>query len=217
MTSVTALWQGIRLGLMLQLAVGPVCLFALNASFSVGFVRTLPFVLAVTLADALYVALSVIGIASFLNKPRARKLAGAIGGVTLILLGVNMALGALGVLLIPGLRFFQPGEHSNLFVQGLLLTLSNPLTILFWSGVLTARIAKTDLTRRELYAFASGCVLAAAFFLTAITAVGGILDGHMPVAVARGLNIAVGVALAAFGVRLLLKKPNANQRLEPAP
>ena len=200
------LFKGFRLGLLLQLAIGPVCLYALNASFAVGFLPSLAFVAAVTLADAFYIALAILGVSSFLKKKRIRLAAIWAGGGMLLLFGADMVLSALNVPFIPNINLFHTSGASSLFMQGLLLTLSNPLTILFWSGVLTARISQMSLNTHQRCLYAAGCVLATFIFLTAVVATGGVLQGHVPALFITVLNIVVGVAIIGFGIRLLFQK-----------
>ena len=58
MESAAMLWQGLRFGMLLQLAVGPVCLMVLNAAGTLGFLPTMPLVASFTLVDAFYILLA---------------------------------------------------------------------------------------------------------------------------------------------------------------
>lgn len=197
--------KGLRFGVILQLAVGPICLLVLNTSAGQGFVNTLPLIAAVTLADALYVALSCLGVAAIVNKPKVKAMIRVVGCAVLLLFGADMLLGALGFTLLPGFRLFSAGAGGSLFMKGLVLTLSNPLTILFWSGMLTAKVMENKWDRGQLSFFALGCVLATVVFLTAVAAIGGLLGGVLPNLVIVVLNAAVGLMLIYFGVRLAMK------------
>lgn len=196
--------QGLRFGMLLQLAVGPVCLFVLGSSFTDGFRQALSAVAAVALVDTAFIALSALGAAALLAKPFARRAARAVGGLVLCLFGADTLLGALGITLLPGIRLFAPTQGRGLFAQALLLTASNPLTILFWGGALAAKVAENHWRTGQLLCFALGCVLATALFLSAVAALGGALAGKLPFIAVRVLNAAVGGALIAFGLRLLL-------------
>ncbi len=55
------IWRGFRFGALLQIAVGPVCLFIFQTAASSGFFAAEAAVLAVTLADSLYVAAPLSG------------------------------------------------------------------------------------------------------------------------------------------------------------
>ena len=200
------LLSGLRFGMLLQLAVGPVCLFVANAAITAGFWPAMGAVAAVTLTDAAYIALSAVGAAALFAKPAVRKAARIVGGAVLCLFGLDMALGAFQVQLLPGIRLFAVDAGGSLFLQALLITASNPLTILFWGGALTAKGAGDGFTRRGLALFSAGCVLATLLFLTAVAALGGVLTGSLSAPLMAGLNAAVGLLLVGFGIRLILQK-----------
>jgi len=200
------LWQGLRFGMLLQLAVGPVCLLVLSTAGTQGFAPAMQLVAAVTLVDAFYVFLSSLGVAAMMDRPRVKAVMKVAGGLVLIVFGLDMALGALGLTLIPGVSLFSASSGGNRFVQGLILTLSNPLTILFWGGMLTAKVLENRWDRAQLAVFAVGCVLATAVFLSAIAGLGSFFAGRVPEAAVTALNVAVGAALIFFGVRLMVKK-----------
>ncbi len=61
------IYKGFLFGLLLQLAVGPICLYVLQASVSEGIVYAEIIVLAVTLVDSLYIMLAVLGAAVLLQ------------------------------------------------------------------------------------------------------------------------------------------------------
>ena len=197
---------GLRFGMLLQLAVGPVCLMVLNTSAKVGFARTLPLIAAVTLADALYVALSCLGVAAVIGRPGVKAVIRFAGGAVLVLFGADTLLTALGASLLPGIRLFFAGPGGSLFGQGLLLTLSNPLTILFFSGMLSAKVAQNRWDRPHLFHFAAGCVLATVAFLTPAAFAGSLAGVFLPAGAIAAMNAAVGAALIYFGVRMVFPK-----------
>ena len=128
----------------------------------------------------------------------------------LVLFGLQILLGAFGVRLLPAIRFFSK-QGGSLFWQGFLLTASNPLTILFWSGMFTARMTENRWNRNQLALFAAGCVLSTLVFLTAVAALGTAAGGFLPPLALQILNAAVGAALIFYGLKLLLQKEKAVQ------
>ena len=196
------LFRGLRLGMLLQFAIGPLCLLVFETAAAQGFFTALLAVCAIALVDALYIALSLLGVAALLQNARVRTAAKWVGCVALVLFGLNAVLGALNVPLLPALSLFSRSQGRGVFVKALLLTASNPLTILFWGGVLSARAAEHGYARGELTLFAAGCVCATLLFLTAVAALGGIAGGFLPEIILRALNACVGLALIYFGVRM---------------
>jgi threonine/homoserine/homoserine lactone efflux protein len=206
--------KGLRFGMLLQLAVGPVCLFVANAALTTGFWPAMGAVAAVVLTDAIYITLSALGAATLLARPRVRRGARILGGVVLCVFGLDMALGAFGVRLLHGITLLQGSTGDGLFLRALILTAGNPLTILFWGGALTAQMAEHKLSGPSVALFSFGCLLATLIFLTAVAAAGGALVGVLSETVVLILNGAVGIALVIFGLRLTLNTkpiPVANK------
>ena len=197
-------FEGLRFGMLLQLAVGPMCLMVFNTAQRSGFLPAFSLVLAIALVDAFYIGLAALGAGSLLERERAKKLVPLLGGAVLLLFGANIALGAFGRGFIPGLAVDAPA--GSLFVQGLILTLSNPLTVVFWGSVLTAKIVEDGLKSRALTLFSGGAVSATLLFLTAVAALGTVLGSFIPEPLSAALNLAVGIAIAGFGVRMMIKK-----------
>lgn len=196
--------EGLKFGMLLQLAVGPMCLMVFNTAKDAGFWVAFSLVLSITLVDAVYIVLAALGASRLLEKPAVKKVFRYIGGGVLVLFGLNTLLGAFGISLLPGGGLQV--DSASVFLQGLLLTLSNPITIVFWGSVLTGKIIEDDLKRGELIVFSLGLVSATLFFLSAVAGLGTVLSSFLPEAVSRGLNVLVGALIIFFGVRMMVKK-----------
>ena len=197
-------FDGLRFGMLLQLAIGPMCLLVFNSAQSAGLLPALSLVLAIALVDAFYIALAALGAGKILANRKADHAVRIVGGCVLALFGLHIALSAFGIGLLPGLHIQTTAR--SLFVQGLILTLSNPLTIVFWGSVLTAKIVEDGLRKRELAVFSLGAVSATLLFLTAVAILGTVLGSFIPEPVSAALNVAVGLLIIYFGVKLFLKK-----------
>lgn len=198
--------KGLRFGMLLQFAVGPMCLMVFNTSTTYGFICSLHLVFAIALIDALYIILSCVGVVSVISKKKVKAVVKLIGCIVLVLFGANTILGAFDLFFLPRIALFSNISSKNLFVQGLLLTATNPLTIIFWSGVFSTQTIENKWNRKQLFLFATGCVLATIIFLTAVAILGSILSSFLPQIIVRFLNVAVGIILIIFGIRLLCKK-----------
>lgn len=198
------LLKGFRLGLVLQLAVGPVCAFIFQAAAVHGFWAAEVGVLGVALADALYIFAALLGVGALLDrKPGLMHTLKYGGAAIMTLFGFWLLLSALFPGILPG---FKPMAGGGVFAGALLLTLSSPLTILFWAGVFAQRAAEQNTTRRGLMLFGFGAVLSTLVFLSAVAALGGVVRGFLPDVAIRVLNGAVGAALIVFGVRAMAKR-----------
>ena len=198
--------KGFRFGLLLQLAVGPMCLLVFNTSASEGLLSGLMLVSAITLVDGLYILLSGFGIAAIMKNVRIQRIIKLFGCVILILFGISMITGALGYNLLPSFLLFSAESQENIFLKGLLLTASNPLTILFWSGVFSTQVIEHKLNKLQLFYFGSGCILSTLSFLSVIALLGTVVSRFLPQIIMTGLNVVVGVLLIFFGLRLVISK-----------
>ena len=197
--------DGLRFGMLLQLAVGPVCLLIFHGAATHGLAAAWIAVLAVAMVDALYIALALLGATAMLRRRNIQLFARWAGGLVLILFGLDMALQAIGIRVSPAFRLFSANPGGSLFGQALLLTLSNPLTVLFWGGVLTGKVQDGGMQQAELLAFAVGCVLATLVFLSFIAILGTVLVQLLPPVCFQILNALVGLAVVYFGIRMLTR------------
>ena len=196
--------DGLKFGMLLQLAVGPMCLMVFNTAKNVGFLVSLTLVLAIALVDAFYIILASLGISKILDKPKVKKVFKIIGSLVLIVFGINIILNVFNINIIPGLNL-KPNS-SNIFIQGLVLTLSNPITIVFWGSILTTKIIEDNLNKKELAIFSIGLVSSTIIFLTFVSVLGTILSSFIPENISNVLNIVVGILIVFFGVKLIVKK-----------
>ncbi len=190
--------RGLRLGMLLQLSVGPVCLFVLNTANEGGLWVGLASVTAVALVDGLYLTLAGAGVGALLTRPRRQRALRWLGCGVLALFGADTLLSAAGHPLLGGLAL--PAVAGGPFLQALAFTASNPLTILFWGGVFVAEAPSGG--RQALVPFALGCVAATVLFLSAVAGAGALLGRFLPAALLTALNVLVGVALLGFAGRL---------------
>ena len=198
--------KGFRFGMLLQLAVGPMCLMVLNTSATEGLLQGLLLVMAITLIDGLYIALSGFGVAALLNHKRIKLVIKLFGCVVLVLFGLSTITSALGKELLPSLTLFYSDGVRNIFLKGLLMTASNPLTIIFWSGVFSSQVIQHGLMKQQLIWFGFGCVLSTLTFLSLVAVLGKIVGSFLPLGIITGMNVVVGGLLILFGIRLVLSK-----------
>ena len=199
-------FSGLKFGLLLQIAVGPMCLMVFNTAKNVGFLIALSLVLAIALVDAFYITLAGLGVSKLLEKEKIKKIFKIIGSLVLILFGINIILNVFGINIIPGLNL-KP-TSTNIFIQGLVLTLSNPITIVFWGSVLTTKIIEDKLKKKELIIFSIGLVSSTLSFLTLVAILGTMLSNFIPDNISSILNVIVGILIIFFGIKMLVKKEN---------
>lgn len=203
--------KGFKFGLILQLAVGPMCLIVFQTATAHGFIKALSVVFAITLIDAFYIACSCVGVAAVMNRPGVQKIVKSTGCIVLVFFGINTISSAFHLTLLPDIVLFPQATGGSLFIKGIVLTASNPLTIIFWSGMFSTQMIENNWRKEQLFFFAAGCVMATIGFLTGVSFLGSIASGFLPPILIQVLNVAVGFILIGFGIRLLMKKDNTSK------
>lgn len=159
-------------------------------------------VLAVSLIDALFIGLSIIGTTLLIMK--WRKQIQYIGALVLLFFGIRTIGGALGESVAPPTMTEQI-SYLGTFMNALLLTASNPLTIIFWSGLFTTKVVDEKFSRKDEIYFGLGAVLATFAFLSSVTLLGQVTKSFLSPSIITVLNIIVGLFLIGYGLRLFLK------------
>jgi threonine/homoserine/homoserine lactone efflux protein len=194
-------WQGLLFGMMLQFSVGPVCISVLQTGIGGSFASAFRMTLGVVLADSVYVMMALLGISSLIQIPALRLGIGLGGAALLLYFGVRSLLLAPAKLAKAAVA--RPGWNS--LTDGFLLTLSNPLTVLFWAGVFGGLIASRPFASPlTVYIFGAGCVAATLVFLTMIAAVGRFIGQLVRPGVVLWLNRATGLFLIGFAIKLAI-------------
>lgn len=192
--------SGIKTGLFLQLAIGPVFFYVVGISIESNFTNSLLAVLAVTIADYIYIALSIIGIGKLLQKERIKRNFGLLSSIILMLFGIMFLYKGLG-------HISQPQQISpfawtplNSFMSAFILTISSPLTIVFWSSIFSAKAIENNYRRNALFLFGVGAGSATFIFLSLAMAVLAILKTNIPDLMVQIMNCLVGLILIYYGV-----------------
>jgi threonine/homoserine/homoserine lactone efflux protein len=198
---VRELFEGLAFGLLLQISVGPVCIAVLHQGLTHGFRHAFAMVWGVALVDALYILLSILGVSALLQVEAARRLVGLAGVALLLFFGVRYLLSRADSV---GCQQ-QSSSLARSFGLGAGLTMTNPLTILFWAGVLGATMStRTFAGPGGVALFAVGCVLATILFLSAVAGAGHLLERALTPRLSLWLNRGVGLFLLVFAGKLAL-------------
>jgi threonine/homoserine/homoserine lactone efflux protein len=195
--------DGIKFGFFMQLSIGPLALMLLNTSSQYGYINGFTLMGGIVCIDALYMFLSCMGVARLLQKKNLRNILKLTGGIILILFGINSVAGYFNVSLFPKTGVQEFG-YKNLFLQGIFLTASNPLTIIFLGGIFTSRIIEKGYTQRNIFIFALGCLLARICFLILLVITGNMIHAFLPVGILKVLNVMVGMIIIFFGIKLVM-------------
>ncbi|KJS87683.1 MAG: lysine transporter LysE [Peptococcaceae bacterium BICA1-8] len=200
------IFKGFNFGMVLQFAIGPVCIFIFQMASLRGFYFAETGVLGVVLIDGFFILTAILGIASIIEKKNIKFSLKIFGSAILFIFGFSTVLSQFNISFLPSLSIQNIYYSNNLFSTAIILTASNPLTIIFWAGVFSAKIAEEDMKRKDIYLFGFGALLSTMFFLTLIALIGSFAKTFFADNVIQILNVTVGFLLIYFSVRMILKK-----------
>lgn len=130
----------ILLGLSLAAPIGPINAAQIDRGIKNGFMHAWLIGVGAVLADGLYMLIVYIGVVQFLQTDFMKTFLWAFGSFVLIYTGVESIVSA-GKLNLADFRNSEPLYKS--FFSGFFMSISNPLTILFWLGIYGSILAKT--------------------------------------------------------------------------
>ena len=199
-------FKGFKFGMLLQFAIGPVCIFIFQMSSLKGFYISEAGVLGVALMDGLFIIVAILGIASIIDRKNIRAFLKIFGAIILFVFGLSTVLSQFNFAFLPSLNMQNVSNSNNVFFRAIILTGSNPLTIFFWAGVFSSKVAEENMKRNDVYLFGFGAVVSTIFFLTMIALIGSFAKELFSTNVIQALNIAIGFLLIYFSIRVILKK-----------
>jgi threonine/homoserine/homoserine lactone efflux protein len=200
------IFKGFKFGMLLQLAIGPVCIFIFQIATLQGFYIAEKAIWGVALIDGLFILLATLGTASLIEKKNIKIGLKMFGAIILLAFGFSTVLGQFGINFIPSLSLQNNYNSKDVFLRAVILTVSNPLTILFWAGIFSSKIAEQDMEKKDIYLFGFGALLSTMIFLNLIALIGSISNQFLTGSSIRILNLIVGVLLIYFGLKMIIKK-----------
>ncbi len=192
--------NGLSTGLVLQLAIGPVFFFVLNISLQRTLVDGLFAVTAVTLVDYCYIFLAIIGVGKLLERETIKKKLGLISSVVLFIFGIIMLFSARNILTDTTIQNHRISNYWSSFLSTFLLTISSPMTIVFWTGLFASIVTKFEYTKQQLMIFGFSAGLATLVFLGGSVITFSLLQTSIPLFLVKLLNGVVGLLLILYGL-----------------
>nr|WP_144926748.1 LysE family transporter [Paenibacillus bovis] len=130
----------IFLGLSLAAPIGPINAAQLDKGIKSGFFHAWLVGVGAMIADSVYMLLVFLGIIHFLEIPFMKTFLWLFGFFVLVYTGFENLLGVSK--LTTNTRNDKESAAKS-FISGFLMSLANPLTILFWLGIYGSVLAKT--------------------------------------------------------------------------
>jgi threonine/homoserine/homoserine lactone efflux protein len=192
--------NGVSTGLLLQLAVGPVFFLVMNITTQRTLWDGLCAVLAVTIADYLYITLSIAGVGKLLTRKRAAKIICAGGALVLIIFGGIIIFSKIFNPVIMYERITDGSDYPGSFLSAFFLTLSNPLTILFWTGLFSTKAIEKGYSPGEVLLFGLAAGFATIIFFSTSVFFFTLIKAIIPAVIIYSVNIIIGFILIIYGL-----------------
>ena len=187
------------LGLTLAAPIGPVNSARIDKGIKNGFWHAWIVGAGSMIADAIFMVLVYIGMVKFLEIPIVQIFLWLFGGFVLIYSGVESVLQANKILLNP---YRNKDSLLSCFLTGFIMSVTSPLSILFWLGIYGSILAKTASSygTSQLFIYSGMIFLGLTcwdFFVALLT------NGFRRFLTKKSLrliSITSGVSLVGFGV-----------------
>ena len=203
--------NGLSTGLLLQLAVGPVFFFIINLTLQRSIIDGFVAVLAVTIVDYFYITLAILGIGKLLEKKKVKKIFGIVSSIVLIIFGGIIIKDVIGNVISIDVDA-TPSNLLTSFMSVLFLTISSPMTIVFFTSLFATKAVEYNYTKRELIIFGLSTGSATFIFLGTSVILFSVIGGAIPFIVIRLLNILIGVLLIGYGTVRLAKAFKSSEQ-----
>ncbi|MDP4087587.1 MAG: LysE family transporter, partial [Bacillota bacterium] len=144
----------VLLGLSLAAPIGPINAAQIDRGIKNGFLHAWFIGVGAVIADGIYMLAVYIGISHFLETSFMKTFLWSFGCFVLIYTGVESMISA-GKLNLNLMR--KEESLMKTLLSGFFMSISNPLTILFWLGIYGSILAKTAATfeRSQLLIYSS--------------------------------------------------------------
>ena len=202
--------NGFFAGLLLQVALGPVFFFILNIALQKTLADGLFAALAVTLVDYIYISLAILGIGKLLEKKRIKFILGIISSVVLAIFGIVMITSITEVTANTISDGTVNSDYFSSFLSAFILTISSPLTIVFWTSLFATKAIEKQYIKKQLVLFGISAGLATLIFLGLSVIVFSFIKLSTPIIIIKILNIMVGILLMIYGVIRFIKVIKMN-------
>lgn len=196
-----AILEGLELGLLLSMMIGPVFFALVTTSMDQGFKQATILAFGVFLSDLVYVLVTYFGIQALTFIPNVELYLGFIGG--LLLIGFGISFFRKKIIDSPSNYSQSRAFQGKALMQGFGINGINPFVMLFWLSIASMVSIKSTwgISDRALFYAALlftvfGIDLAKAFLA-------GKLAHLMSPRVRKALQVVAGLMICFFGFRML--------------
>jgi L-lysine exporter family protein LysE/ArgO len=188
----------VLLGLSLAAPIGPVNAAQLDKGIKHGFLSSWLVGVGAFVADGIYMVAVYIGVVNFLETSFMQTFLWLFGSFVLIYSGVESIVSA-GPQISRTNKIREPLYKS--FLSGFFISISNPLTILFWLGIYGSVLAKTAATssQEQLILYSLAIFLGLLIWDVTMAGISSSFKKFFTDKIITAISVVSGLSLIGFG------------------
>ncbi|KWX85813.1 hypothetical protein AMQ83_22550 [Paenibacillus riograndensis] len=189
----------IFLGLSLSAPIGPINAAQLDKGIRGGFLHAWLVGLGAISADIIYMFLVYFGVIHLLDAPFVRAFLWLFGFFVLVYTGVESIKSA-GMITASEMRDSEASLAKS-YLAGFLMSLFNPLSILFWLGIYGSILAKaaSEYPLQQLLIYSGAIILGILLWDVSMAAASSVFRKLLTPRVLKAISVLSGLSLVAFG------------------
>ena len=198
-----AILEGVSMGLLLSLMVGPVFFTLITASMEQGFRYASVLALGILVSDLIYVGITFFGVSYLTESPVLEKMLGYVGGAILVTFGISFWRKK------PAIHSESEGiplpksKKRTAFAKGFGINGINPFVMLFWISIASMVTLKSSWGNSEVFSYYFG-LLITVFGIDLLKAFVAVKLSHLMTPRLRLiLNRGVGLLVCYFGLKMI--------------
>ncbi|WP_102348563.1 LysE family transporter [Bacillus sp. Marseille-P3661] len=190
----------ILLGLSLAAPIGPINAAQLDKGIKYGFLHAWLVGVGAVVADAIYMLIVYLGVVQFISTPFMKTFLWLFGSFVLLYSGIESIYGANKINLVNNRR--EDESKLKTFFSGFFMSLTNPLSILFWLGIYGSVLAQTTVTYgpSKLILYSSAIFIGLLIWDIAMASAASVFRRFLTNRGLTMVSLLSGVCLILFGI-----------------
>ncbi|MDF2945610.1 MAG: amino acid transporter [Bacillales bacterium] len=187
------------LGISLAAPIGPINAAQIDKGIKNGFLHSWFIGLGSIVADMAYMMVVYMGFVNFIDAPIIKTFLYAFGCFVLIWTGIESLITA-------GRVYLNENKNDTsllkTFITGFLMSLSNPLTILFWLGIYGSILANTasKYNNEQLMIYSGAILLGLVLWDITMATIASTFRRVLTSRALKGISYISGLTLVGFGI-----------------
>lgn len=189
----------VLLGLSLAAPIGPVNAAQMDRGIKYGFFHSWLVGVGAMIADCIYMLVVYMGLVTFIDTPIVQIFLWLFGSFVLVYTGVESIVNASRI------EFANSRKRESFFkafFSGFMMSLTNPLTILFWLGIYGSLLAQTAITasKKELIFYSFAIILGLLVWDVTMATVSSSFRKILTSRLLVFISVISGLSLLGFGI-----------------